>query len=516
MQSRDRRRIVHARDPADEAVAVHVRDDGAFVGAVVDHQRRAAVHDIGDDAADAVGCRRARVVEPDLARIGAVADGRIDRGLHHRGRNSRHGVAQPERSHHRAVVVASVQRDRPGRVARAVDDARDTGHIARHARRRHVAHRAVVPAAAHLPVIQAADDAARARLASGIRRDGHGYEAGHAGERIVRLCDDARITPRIGVGAVFELDAARPVIGGAVLRPENHIRDRPLGIGEEPGITPVGRYVDIVDTVAVAVERPREILDRRPRDIPHVDVGLEVDDGTAVVVGALLREVHHVFIGGDPQPEEKLGRGSDAVPRKGHFLRFEQVFDEDAPVRTGDRRLQPAVHLRTADDQEIHRLGLHQRHFADLHREDVRHRGILADSHRTRPGIDHGLRYGQVPLHTVGVDRFERDFRNGLRSLLADRERQHRSQRLEVQAEAALGGCGVGRIGIHRQGSARLVGTDRKYAVDGLEIGRHFAASVRGQREGHRMELDTVAGIVGFVHIRDPLVADDDLVAFLP
>ena len=463
-----------------------------------------------------MGCRRARVVEPDLARIGAVADGRIDRGLHHRGRNSRHGVAQPERSHHRAVVVASVQRDRPGRVARAVDDARDTGHIARHARRRHVAHRAVVPAAAHLPVIQAADDAARARLASGIRRDGHGYEAGHAGERIVRLCDDARITPRIGVGAVFELDTARPVIGRAVLRPENHIRDRPLGIGEEPGITPVGRYVDIVDTVAVAVERPREILDRRPRDIPHVDVGLEVDDGTAVVVGALLREVHHVFIGGDPQPEEKLGRGSDAVPRKGHFLPFEQVFDEDAPVRTGDRRLQPAFHLRTAGDQEIHRLGLHKRHFADLHREDVRHRGILADGHRTRPGIDHGLRYGQVPLHTVGVDRFERDFRNGLRSLLADRERQHRSQRLEVQAEAALGGCGIGRIGIHRQGSARLVGTDRKYAVDGLEIGRHFAASVRGQREGHRMELDTVAGIVGFVHIRDPLVADDDLVAFLP
>lgn len=440
----------------------------------------------------------------------------IDRGLHHRGRNSRHGVAQPERSHHRAVVVASVQRDRPGRVARAVDDARDTGHIARHARRRHVAHRAVVPAAAHLPVIQAADDAARARLASGIRRDGHGYEAGHAGERIVRLCDDARITPRIGVGAVFELDAARPVIGRAVLRPENHIRDRPLGIGEEPGITPVGRYVDIVDTVAVAVERPREILDRRPRDIPHVDVGLEVDDGTAVVVGALLREVHHVFIGGDPQPEEKLGRGSDAVPRKGHFLPFEQVFDEDAPVRTGDRRLQPAVHLRTAGDQEIHRLGLHQRHFADLHRKDVRHRGILADGHRTRPGIDHGLRYGQVPLHTVGVDRFERDFRNGLRSLLADRERQHRSQRLEVQAEAALGGCGIGRIGIHRQGSARLVGTDRKYAVDGLEIGRHFAACVRGQREGHRMELDTVAGVVGFVHIRHPLVADDDLVAFLP
>ena len=85
-----------------------------------------------------------------------------------------------------------------------------------------------------------------------------------------------------------------------------------------------------------------------------------------------------------------------------------------------------------------------------------------------------------------------------------------------MQAEAALGGCGVGRIGIHRQGSARLVGTDRKYAVDGLEIGRHFAACVRGQREGHRMELDTVAGIVGFVHIRDPLVADDDLVAFLP
>ena len=83
-----------------------------------------------------------------------------------------------------------------------------------------------------------------------------------------------------------------------------------------------------------------------------------------------------------------------------------------------------------------------------------------------------------------------------------------------MQAEAAQGGCGVGRIGIHRQGSARLVGTDRKYAVDGLEIGRHFAASVRGQREGHRMELDTVAGIV--VHIRDPLVADDDLVAFLP
>ena len=26
----------------------------------------------------------------------AVADGRIDRGFHHRGRNSRHGVAQPE------------------------------------------------------------------------------------------------------------------------------------------------------------------------------------------------------------------------------------------------------------------------------------------------------------------------------------------------------------------------------------------------------------------------------------